>query len=66
MVRKFLMRISIIQVLLNDIYKRYKRALELLFIYREKIFMSRAILFMMDNSVPFIDKGFVEERMIYR
>lgn len=56
MVRKFLMRISIIQVLLNDIYKRYKRALELLFIYREKIFMSRAILFMMDNSVPFIDK----------
>lgn len=55
-VRKFLMRISIIQVLLNDIYKRYKRALELLFIYREKIFMSRAILFMMDNSVPFIDK----------
>lgn len=56
MVRKFLMRISIIQVLLNDIYKRYKRALELLFIYREKIFVSRAILFMMDNSVPFIDK----------
>lgn len=56
MVRKFLMRISIIQVLLNDIYKRYERALELLFIYREKIFMSRAILFMMDNSVPFIDK----------
>lgn len=56
MVRKFLMRISIIQVLLNDIYKRYKRALELLLIYREKIFMSRAILFMMDNSVPFIDK----------
>lgn len=50
------MRISIIQVLLNDIYKRYERALELLFIYREKIFMSRAILFMMDNSVPFIDK----------